>query len=481
MKILVALSLIFLISIIASSLVAADGYLHLLSKYPNALCLDGSPGGLYYWPGTGNHKSSVIFSQQGGGLCTSLKTCYQRSKTDLGSTKSDPPTQPDSELQGFLSRNCTINPHFCEFSVFYLRYCSGDLFSGSRDQPAQYQGTNLYFKGQNIRLAALAHIAEMSQQLKFTEFIYSGDSAGGLSTFVNSPSDITNVLFNAIPTLQKAAAIPLSGLFPMQPNLNGVPVIQILSMDLMKLANNTQNGNPDCMKAFPQDLQYLCVTPVVAYNYSKVPTFVSQSHTDQWQILCELTGELTENNSSEQCLAAPLYNPYNGCPATSFNADAGTYPFQSCTQQQMDPIIAYQQVALNIAKTNQGFQRPLNGVFMISCLTHVAAEQWLWAGTRIKGTRMRDAVWQWWNSLPNDRPTLEKILFGDYNEVKNSFNNVRSGTNDYFDCVRSGQKGTTFYECNPTCISPVPLKGNNNNFLTKTMKNPHSWDGKNIF
>jgi hypothetical protein len=99
---------------------------------------------------------------------------------------------------------------------------------------------------------------------------------------------------------------------------------------------------------------------------------------------------------------------------------------------------------------------------------------------------MRDAVWQWWNTLPNDRATLEKILFGDYNEVpkKNSAKNLRAGTHDYFDCIRSGaQNGDQYWECNPTCVNPIPLENGIQNLegALPQMKNPHYWDGKNVF
>ena len=55
----------------------------------DAKCLDGSQGAYYIWPGD---PKKVLLFFEGGGWCGSddlsstIESCYQRSKTDLGSS-----------------------------------------------------------------------------------------------------------------------------------------------------------------------------------------------------------------------------------------------------------------------------------------------------------------------------------------------------------------------------------------------------------
>ena len=58
---------------------------------PKARCLDGSPPALYIHQGNDPNKFIIFFN--GGGSCIGasisdvIENCYQRSKTDLGSSK----------------------------------------------------------------------------------------------------------------------------------------------------------------------------------------------------------------------------------------------------------------------------------------------------------------------------------------------------------------------------------------------------------
>jgi len=65
---------------------------------------------------------------EGGGYCTDENDCGKRSHTDLGSSKKWPNT---ITIDGFLSDDCTQNPHFCGWSVVFIPYCDGGVFSGN--------------------------------------------------------------------------------------------------------------------------------------------------------------------------------------------------------------------------------------------------------------------------------------------------------------------------------------------------------------
>ena len=69
-----------------------------------------------------------IIHLEGGGWCYNEDDCVERSKTELGSSNYWPETYTFS---GLLSDDCTINPHFCGWSMVYVGYCDGASFAGN--------------------------------------------------------------------------------------------------------------------------------------------------------------------------------------------------------------------------------------------------------------------------------------------------------------------------------------------------------------
>ena len=64
---------------------------------------------------------------EGGGWCVTLELCAARSRTNLGSSKSWPPT---FHLDGFLSDSVLTNPDFYNWNVAFVNYCDGGSFAG---------------------------------------------------------------------------------------------------------------------------------------------------------------------------------------------------------------------------------------------------------------------------------------------------------------------------------------------------------------
>ena len=100
-------------------------------SYPDALCLDGSPGAYYLNKGD---PDKVILYFEGGGWCgatnleATLESCYQRSKGALGSSKSYPATM-DLGV-GLLSDE--QGNSFKNWTKVYLKYCDGSGHQGSK-------------------------------------------------------------------------------------------------------------------------------------------------------------------------------------------------------------------------------------------------------------------------------------------------------------------------------------------------------------
>lgn len=101
----------------------------------DALCLDGSQGVYYFSEGTSQTKFMIFFD--GGAWCgdydlpSTIESCYQRSFTDLGSSKN----YPNNMIfpAGILSLNPS-NP-FKDFTKVYFKYCDGSGHQGTKSEP----------------------------------------------------------------------------------------------------------------------------------------------------------------------------------------------------------------------------------------------------------------------------------------------------------------------------------------------------------
>jgi hypothetical protein len=94
---------------------AADG--------SGARCLDGSAAGYYKRPGVGAGAAVVLIELEGGGWCVSEEDCKARAMTDLGSSKNWPTAGcpgMDGGANGLLSRDCTVNPQFCNATAIHV-------------------------------------------------------------------------------------------------------------------------------------------------------------------------------------------------------------------------------------------------------------------------------------------------------------------------------------------------------------------------
>lgn len=99
---------------------------------------------------------------EGGGWCgdkdlaSTTENCYQRSLTDLGSSKKYPDSYTIAD--GILS----LNPQnsFKDFTKVYFKYCDGSGHQGTRSKPVPYKGTNIYFRGSNLTISKLNHLEQ---------------------------------------------------------------------------------------------------------------------------------------------------------------------------------------------------------------------------------------------------------------------------------------------------------------------------------
>ena len=161
----------------------------LLREYENAKCLDGTPFGYYVRranPLSENREKWIVFLQ-GGGLCVEPIDCIIRKNNSEGRGSSsywESTFNPgESGLQDIVSDDPNINPYFYNFNHVYLRYCSGDTWTGTR---TSFDLSGLWFSGHNNIKATIDHLNKTTNFPEATDLFLVGESAGGIGVFNNA-------------------------------------------------------------------------------------------------------------------------------------------------------------------------------------------------------------------------------------------------------------------------------------------------------
>lgn len=137
-----------------------------------ALCNDGTPP-VYYKHLNENSSEWLIFLEGGGG-CFSEADCLKRYQHSRRLMTASFDVIPRSVTGGgVLSLDCNVNPHFCNANIFFIHYCSSDLYSG--DMEYEYKGSPVYFKGKIIVEEVINQIAHKHPQLaQATRIVFGG-------------------------------------------------------------------------------------------------------------------------------------------------------------------------------------------------------------------------------------------------------------------------------------------------------------------
>jgi len=254
-------------------------------------CLDGSKYGFYFNPSTTGSTKWTI-SIEGGGWCYDEQECFSRSKMKLGSSTSWAPSagcgcmNVKEDGSGMDDCNC-----------IYMPYGDGASFSGFRKEVWPVPGGgNLTFRGiKNLDATiewAIAHGLD-----KASEFVLTGGSAGGLSTFLHSDRVAAKVQA-AAPACKKILAAPVVGYFLDHDNFGhttGVPNTptwnQANYTTWMKYIYTMQNltfgadgGLTEACETKHPDEPGLCFMSPHMQDTIKTPFFMFNSKYDAWQL-----------------------------------------------------------------------------------------------------------------------------------------------------------------------------------------------------
>ena len=263
-------------------------------------CLDGSPYGFYFHPSKrGSTKWTVNI--QGGGWCYDEEDCLMRSKTQLGTSTM---WAKNSSVYGCMNYNADGSlDDDCNF--IYMPYGDGASFSGYRAEtwPVPGSESRLTFRGfrnleETIRWAfANGNLADA------TEFVLTGGSAGGLSTFLHADR-VAAWIREGAAKIEKIVAAPVVGYFLDHDNYaktTGIPntpsfakanyttwMRHIYHMQNLTFSNDGMGAlTPACFQEY-SDSPWLCFMSPHMQNFIETPFFMFNSKYDLWQLQHEL-------------------------------------------------------------------------------------------------------------------------------------------------------------------------------------------------
>ncbi|CAI5535434.1 unnamed protein product, partial [Closterium sp. Naga37s-1] len=146
-----------------------------------AKCLDGSPPGYYFRPGSGSGAKSWHIHLPIGGWCATMEDCADRAKTPLGSTR----MQADKNWRwskflskGMMSPLAKTNPLFFNWNYVMPVYCDGGGFQGKAGLRSVQGGPSLYLDGRKVLRAILRDVLATRGMSSASEVLISGASAG---------------------------------------------------------------------------------------------------------------------------------------------------------------------------------------------------------------------------------------------------------------------------------------------------------------
>lgn len=157
------------------------------TKFPKALCNDGTPG--VYIIRRNEASTKWLIHLQGGGNCYDSDTCSDRWDSDGAELMSSTQETQDAANgvykfpnKGIFSNVQTANPTFHDANIVRISYCSSDLWSGDHEGNSALPTTDVgrwHFRGREIITAVVRDLIQRKGLSTATDIVYSGGSAGG--------------------------------------------------------------------------------------------------------------------------------------------------------------------------------------------------------------------------------------------------------------------------------------------------------------
>lgn len=265
------------------------------AQQTGAVCLDGSPAGVYIVRGS---VSKWVVYQQGGGWCSSDENCAARANTTLGSSTTYPANSTTVMLENsYLSNDPAVNPLY-DWTKVYMSYCDGSSQTTDLEAPVVYNGQSVYHRGARIIRALIPFLLNEGLAAA-SQVVVTGCSAGGLSTYLHADK------WSAALPNASVVAMPDSGFFLNYPlsNSSYFPANTSYPWRMWWTWSHNASGAlpPACLARFDPSDAWLCMFAENVAPTLTTPTFALQSYHDSYQI-----GSIAHLNASDPADAAGI-------------------------------------------------------------------------------------------------------------------------------------------------------------------------------
>lgn len=259
--------------------------------YPDARCLDGTPGAFYLSRSPSGSTKWVIYFE-GGAWCpkdgeisfyTSDDDCSARAyspknsmhNAGRGTTR---PCLPPACVSGnypemvhFQVRNEEQNPVAHDWNFVSVDYCDGGSFSGhaAKYTASTYdEGQSVYLNGGDILTAVLATMKDEFDTAD--EVIITGGSAGGLAVAIHA-----DYIASYFPDAAKKVVVPESGIFYIRDRWDDMMKQMFVSRNV-----ETSKLNERCVTANSGSEWQCFAYAWEALKHSKIPFYIMNSMYD---------------------------------------------------------------------------------------------------------------------------------------------------------------------------------------------------------
>ncbi|GJP37948.1 hypothetical protein CLOM_g22394 [Closterium sp. NIES-68] len=357
-----------------------------------AKCLDGSPPGYYFRPGTGAGRLSWHIFLPGGAWCVTPADCAARAKTRLGSTKGFPsnPAHYGAQLRpafdGILSPDASLNPSLYSWNLVRLIYCDGGGYAGTRGRfnltsaagPGNSsnatgssqisKSTNssvaptapIYLDGWNIMRAIMQDLQQNRGIRSASQILLSGSSAGGQATV-----NLCDWLAASFPAASTRCLVDSGFFFDTRDRAMNY-TFRALAQNLTALH---RPANPNCSYAARPSHQWKCFFPQYTLHNASTPVFLF--HTPFDYVAAMIGNQLPNNYTyTNDCLREILDSQKNlsGVVRSKGWSSLQWKPSSACSLSERDTLFStafglYDQVrVLSQERTSFGAYIPMSSV-----------------------------------------------------------------------------------------------------------------------
>ena len=346
------------------------------AEQKGALCLDGTRSGFYFRKGFKGGESKWIVYLEGGAWCSSKKSCYYRSTTNLGSSDK---FRPIYRTSGLLSHVYKENPDFYNWNVAFVRYCDGASFAGNRSKPIKVKGKLIYFRGKRILSAVIDDLLEDGME-HAENVIFSGTSAGGLAAILHA-----DYFRSRVPGNIPVYVLSDGGFFVDAPTIKGRHLFRHQMQRVCKLHKCSRGVNQECVTKMKRKDSWKCLFPQYLLPHVRSPLFIVNPLYDSWQL-----GNILKV----------------GCVSR----------LENCSDDEQAAIKKYKQLTLEALNPIQSSSRV--GLFADSCVLHGQVVYTLqWQNVRVKGQSMHSSFSSW---IKNQGSRISLIDSDDYPDLNTS-------------------------------------------------------------